>query len=213
MTIGNGRRPKLVTVGYAAGLGNERMTNQPVVLAVATYAARAHADHGFDSAMLVGQEGMAGHVGAAVVEKGADGKLEIRRHDSTAGHLAFPCALLDGAITAIAPPVGIALLAPVLPTREAWAGVGAIVGHFWHHIPRNTLRRLSDLLESGQAALVVVAVGHTAEEIAAFLTHSTDKVVTDYADCDGDLAATSTAKPPADHLRVHRVVDGVDPPW
>ena len=59
------------------------MTNQPVVLAVATYAARADADHDFDSARLVGQEGRLDHVGAAVVEKGADGKLEIRRHDSS----------------------------------------------------------------------------------------------------------------------------------
>jgi len=168
------------------------MTNQLVVLAVAAYAARSHADHGFDSALLVGREGMAGHVGAAVVEKGADGQLEIRRHNSTAGHLAFPCALLDGAITVIAPAVGIALLARVVPTSEAWVGVGAIVGYFWHHIPRDTLRKLTDLLESGQAALVVVAVGHTAEEIAAFMTHSSDKVVTDYADFDADLTATIT---------------------
>jgi hypothetical protein len=51
------------------------MTNQPVVLAVATYAARADADHDFDSARLVGQGGRLDHVGAAVVEKGADGSL------------------------------------------------------------------------------------------------------------------------------------------
>ena len=121
MTTGNGRRPKLVTEGHTAGVGKERMTNQSVVLAVATYTARADADHDFDSARLVGQKGRLDHVGAAVVEKGADGKLEIRRHDSTAEHLVFPDALLDGAITVIAPPLGIALLAPVLPTREAWA--------------------------------------------------------------------------------------------
>ena len=174
------------------------MSDQPVVLAVATYTARADADHDFDSARLCGTEGKARSFGAAVVEKGADGRLEIRRHDSTAENLAFPGALLDGAITVIAPPLGIALLAPVLPTREAWARVGAIVGHFWHHFPRDTLRRLSDLLESGQAALVVVAVNHTGEEIAALLTHSTDKIVTDCprADFEADLAATSAATQP-----------------
>ena len=139
------------------------MTDQPVVLAVATYAATADADHDFDSACLVGREGRLEHVAAAVLEKGADGRLEIRRHDSTAEHLAFPGALLGGAITVIAPPLGIAFLAPVLPTRAAWAAVGAIVAQFWHHIPRDTLRRLSDLLESGQAALVVVAVNHTGD--------------------------------------------------
>jgi len=174
------------------------MSDKTVILAVATYSARADADHDFDSAWLAGQNERLDHVGAAVLEKGADGKLEIRRHDSTAAHLVFPGALLDGAITVIAPPLGIALLAPVVPTRQAWAGVGAIVDEFWHHIPRNTLRRLSDLLESGQAALVVVAVGHTAEEIAALLTHSTDKIITDCsrADLEADLAATQAAAQP-----------------
>lgn len=179
------------------------MTNQPVVLAVATYAARADADHDFDSARQVGQEGKLDHLGAAVVEKGADGKLEIRRHDSTSEHLVYPGALLDSAMTVIAPPLGITLLAPVLPTRQAWAGVGAIVGHFWHHIPRDILRRLSDLLESGQAAVVVVAVNKTVEEIAELLTHSTQKIVTDcfQADLEADLAATSAATQPLPKLR------------
>jgi uncharacterized membrane protein len=179
------------------------MTNQPIVLAVATYTARADADHDFDSARLVGKEGRLNHVGAAVVEKGADGKLEIRRHDSTAKHLAYPNALLDGAITAIAPPLGIALLAPVLPTREAWAAAGAIVGHFWHHIPRDILRRLSDMLESGQAALVVVSVNQTVEEMVELLTHSTHKIATACCrpDLAADLVATSAATQPLPELR------------
>jgi uncharacterized membrane protein len=171
------------------------MTNQPVVLAVATYAATADADHDFDSACRVGREGKLERVAAAVLEKGADGRLEIRHYDSTAEHLAFPGALLGGAITVIAPPLGIAFLAPVLPTRAAWAAVGAIVAHFWHHIPRDTLRRLSDLLESGQAALVVVAVNHTGDQVAALLTQPTDKIVNDCtrADVEADLAADLAA--------------------
>lgn len=129
-----------MTVGEPAGVGNERMTNQPVVLAVAIYAARADADHDFDSAWLVGQEGRLDHVGAAVVEKGADGKLEIRRHNSTAKHLAYPNALLDGAITVIAPHWA-SHFSPrsCLPERRG-PGVGAIVDHLWHHFPRDTLR-------------------------------------------------------------------------
>ena len=43
-----------------------------------------------------------------------------------------------------------------------WAGVGGIVGYFWHNIPKRQLQRMSDLLESGQAALVVVALDHSA---------------------------------------------------
>jgi hypothetical protein len=192
-----------MTEGPQRKSGNKRMSDQSVILAVATYTARAHADHDFDSARLVGQKGSLDHLGAAVVEKGADGRREIRRDDSSAEYLVFPGALLDGAITVIAPPLGITLLAPVLPTREAWARVGAIVGQFWHHFPRDTLRRLSDLLESGQLALVIVAVNHTGQEIAALLTHSTDTIITDCprADFEAGLTATSAATPPLPESR------------
>ncbi len=174
------------------------MTNQPIVLAVATYSARADAEHDFDSAWLVGQDGKLDQVAAAVLEKGADGRLEIRRHDSAADHLAFPGALLAGAIAVIAPPLGIAFLASVMPSRAAWVATGMIASHFWYHVPRDTLRRLSDLLESGQAALLVVAANHTGAEVAALLAHPTDKIVTQCAQADSfeaELSATSGITP------------------
>ena len=155
------------------------MTDQPIVLAVATYPARADADHDFDSVWRAGQEGKLEHFAAAVLEKGNDGVLEIRRH-AGADQLSFPGALLGGAITVIAAPLGIAFLAPIVPTGAAWTGVSAIAGHFWHYVPRNTLHRMSDLVESGQAGLVVVAVNRTGDEVAALLlSHPTDKIVTD----------------------------------
>ena len=162
------------------------MSDESVVLAVATYPARADADHDFDAVRPTGQERKLDRVAAAVLEKGADGKLEVRRHDSTAEHPAYGDVLLCGALTVLAAPLGIALLAAVLPARTAWTGVSAIVDHFWHHIPRDTLRRMNDLLESGQAALLVVAVNHTSDEVAALLTHPTDKIVTG---CTADFAA------------------------
>jgi uncharacterized membrane protein len=180
------------------------MTRHPIVLAVASYSARRDAEHDFDSARLVRQEGKLDQVAAAVLEKGADGRLEIRRHDSTAEHLAVPGALLGAAISVIAPPLGIAFLAAVLPTMAAWAAVGVIAGHFWHHIPKDTLRRLSDLLESGQAALLIVAVNHTGGEVASLLTRPTDEIVNQsiLADLDEDLSATSGASQPRPEPRI-----------
>jgi hypothetical protein len=154
------------------------MTDQPVVLAVATYPARADADYDFDSVRRAGQEGKLDRFAAAVVEKGNDGELEICRQ-AGADQLSFPGALLGGAITVIAAPLGVAFLAPVVPTGAAWTEVIAIVGYFWHYIPRNTLHRMSDLVESGQAGLVVVAVNHTGDEVAALFSHPTDQIVTD----------------------------------
>jgi hypothetical protein len=106
------------------------MSDEPVVLAVATYPARADADHDLGAVLDGGQDRRLGRIAAAVLEKGADGKLEVRRHGSTAERPAHCDVLLGGALTLIAAPLGIAFLAPIVPTGAGWAGVGAIVGHF-----------------------------------------------------------------------------------
>ena len=90
----------------------------------------------------------------------------------------------------LAAPVGIAFLVPVAATGSAWAGVAALVGHIWHDIPKGELRRMSDLLEAGQAALVAVAVDRAADDVRAALTGATIAVVTDgvTADLEAEVA-------------------------
>lgn len=154
------------------------MSDQPVVLAVATYPSKEAAEQDFDAVWGVKHEGELDHVAAAVLEKRADGQLDMQRHDSTAKHLAWGGALLGGALTVISAPLGVVYLGSVAATGGAWAGVGAIVGHFWHNIPKEDLRKMTDLLDAGQAALVVVAVDHTGEDINGLLNNATEKYVT-----------------------------------
>jgi hypothetical protein len=69
---------------------------------------------------------------------------------------------LGRTLTTIAAPLGLLWLSQVVVTRAAWAGVAALVAHFWHHVPKAQLRNMSDLLEVSQAAVVVVALDGTA---------------------------------------------------
>jgi uncharacterized membrane protein len=166
------------------------MSDQPVVMAVATYRSKAAADWDFCAVRDAKHEREADHVAAAVVEKGANGQLIMDCHDNSARHLAWGGALLGGVFIVIAAPLGIHFLAPIIGTGTAWAGVGAIVDHFWHNIPKNDLRLMSDLLESDQAALVVVAVDHTGEDIEALLSNATTKIITDasFADFEAEFS-------------------------
>ena len=68
-----------------------------------------------------------------------------------------------------------------------------IADHVWHDIPREQLRQMSDLLEAGQSALVVVAVEHDSGAIGALLTQASVKVVTDsiWADLESECARAS----------------------
>ena len=94
------------------------MSAQPVVLAAASYPSRATAEHDFWAVAAIKRHGPLDQLAAAVVEKGANGWLEIVRHHSTALPLGWGVALLGSAITVVAAPLGIAFLAPVLTTAQ-----------------------------------------------------------------------------------------------
>ena len=109
------------------------------------------------------------HVAAAILVKGGDGKLHLDHHDTTAADLEWGGALVGGALAVVAAPLAIAPLSVAATRNTTWAGAGGIVGYFWHNIPKGQLLRMSDLAESGQAALVVVVLDHTATDIEALL--------------------------------------------
>jgi hypothetical protein len=180
------------------------MSAQPVVLAAASYPSRATAEQDFWAVGALKRHGPVDQVAAAVVEKGANGWLEIVRHHNTALPLGWGVALLGSAITVVAAPLGIAFLAPVLATSAEWEGAAAIVGRFWHEVPRDRLRTMANLLEAGQTGLIVVAVDHRAEHVTPVLSNAATTIVTDCipADLQADFA---TAIALADHdIPLHR---------
>ena len=166
------------------------MGEQAVVVAAATYTSRAAAAENLRALCAETSRDSLGRLAAAIVEKGADGRLTIDRHDATTSDRGPDYLLLGAVLVVLAAPVGISFLVPMAATGSAWAGVAALVGHVWHDIPKSELRRMSDLLEAGQAALVAVAVDRDADDVRAALTGATIAVVTDSvtADLETDVA-------------------------
>jgi hypothetical protein len=155
------------------------MNDQRAVLAVASYASRAAAETDFDTLWALPADRGTCDLAAAVVEKGTSGELEITRHRSTADGLPWAIALLGGALTTVDAPVGVAFLASGLVSRADWAGATAILGRFWHDVPRDVLRKMTNLLEAGQAGLVLVAVNHDGDDVAACLSGAISRILSD----------------------------------
>ncbi len=153
------------------------MADRPTVLGVATYPDRDSAVADFRAVWAVHDAGELDLVAAAVLVKGTDGKLQVDQHDTTATQRSWGCALVGSALAVVAAPLAVVPLSGVVPQDGTWAGIGGIVGHFWHNIPKRQLLQMSDVLESGQAALVVVAVDHTATDIEALLRKATATIV------------------------------------
>ena len=136
----------------------------PITLATARYPDRTLAVEDYERVWEARGNDEFDHTAVAVLTKDTDGKLEIDRHNSTTKHLAWAGA----GLAVLAPGVGLAV----------GAGGGAIIGHFHHNIPKDKVREAGELLESGQAGLIVVAVNKRGTDIEPLLPHAEKTSVT-----------------------------------
>lgn len=155
------------------------MSDKPVTVAVATYADKAAAQQDYDAVWGIKHQGQIDHLAIALVVRGDDFELKVDRHDSTAKHLAWGGGVLGGVLTVVSAPLGIVFLGPLAATTAVWAGAGGLVGHFWKNIPKAEVNRMSELLDAGDAGLVIVAVNPKDVDVAALLANAESKVVAD----------------------------------
>ncbi len=85
-------------------------------------------------------------------------------------------------------------LAGIVAEGAIGAGIGGLVGHFWKQIPKDDVRAMGDLLESGQAGLVVVAVDKKEAEVEAIVTKADKKIVRKVDDGDVEGAYNEAVK-------------------
>ena len=157
----------------------------PLVLAAARYGSRDDAVEAFKIVWGARHQGEFDHMDVAVLTKDAAGDLQVERHDSTAKHFAWGGALLGAALVLVAPAAGIAAVAA---GGAAGAGAGGIVGHFWHTISKEKVREVSDLLDSGESGLLIIAVNHKGTDIAPLLENAEKKTVIETKAGDLDAA-------------------------
>jgi uncharacterized membrane protein len=157
----------------------------PLVLAAARYASRDDAVEAFKIVWGARHQGEFDHTDVAVLTKDAAGDLQVERHDSTAKHFAWGGALLGAALVIVAPAAGIAAVAA---GGAAGAGAGGLVGHFWHTISKEHLREVSDLLDSGESGLLIIAVNHKGTDITPLLENAEKKTVIETQAGDLDAA-------------------------
>jgi len=179
------------------------MSSKPVTVAVATYTDKAAALADYDAIRHVKRGGEIDHLAIAVVEKNAEGELKVDRHDTSAHHLAWGGAIVGATLAVVAPPIGITTLAGATVSTGVLAGAGGIIGHFHRNIPKATIAEMDQLLQSGDAGLVVVAVNPKGADVDALLAGAQRKVVTndvaDDKDATGDaLLSAFEAAAPAD---------------
>jgi uncharacterized membrane protein len=115
---------------------------------------------------------------AAVVVKEASGKVKIhKKHEEPTRQGAWSGAgwgLATGLVVALFPAavIGGGLLAA---TTGVGAGLGAIAGHAAGGMSRSDLKDLGELLDAGEASLIVAAVAEMAPKVEAAMKRA-DKI-------------------------------------
>ena len=130
--------------------------------------AEARAD--MEAVRAIYDEIMASHeFDAAVLVKDDKGKVKIdktyeagTRHDALKG---LGWGMAAGAAAALFPAIGI--WGALAAGGGGGAAIGAIVGHVQTGMKRSDLKELGDVLDQGEAALIVVYRANVADQVAA----------------------------------------------
>jgi uncharacterized membrane protein len=115
---------------------------------------------------------------ATVIAKDESGKVEIvRRHNEPkrhGTHVGLGWGLATGAVVALFPAVGI--IGALAVGGGAGAALGALAGHAVSGMSRDDLKVLGEVLDQGQAGLVVVYGPDMSDRIGAGVEGATNTV-------------------------------------
>jgi uncharacterized membrane protein len=133
------------------------MADQPVFVFLAAYENVTDAELDYEAVFDLHAAGVIGTFDAAVVEK-QDGKVRVHKTEKPTQH---------GAWTGIAVGALAGILFPPSIIGGAIVGgtAGGVVGHLWRGMSRGDLKDLGEMLDEGQATLVVVGRSRLGEQI------------------------------------------------
>ena len=154
-----------------------------LVVLGASYDSVSDAEADYEAVKALYADAGVGHdFDAAVLERGADGKVKIsKKHEASTRHGAWE-GLAIGAAAAILPGIGLGVGAAV------GAGVGAVTGHIKGGMKDSDLKQLGEVLDKGEAGLIAIYATNMADQVAASVK-AEDRYVSEAMDADADALA------------------------
>jgi uncharacterized membrane protein len=96
--------------------------------------------------------GAVGTYDASVVTKGYDGKVHVNKDETATRHGAWGGAGVGALIGILFPPA-------LIGSAAVGAAVGGVGGHLWKGMSRADVKQFGELIDAGEAALVIVGEG------------------------------------------------------
>jgi uncharacterized membrane protein len=145
------------------------MSDKPVFVYAATYASLGDAEADDDTLLELHDVDLVGIYDVAIIDKDDEGKVHLTKHEKPTQHGAWTGAGV-GAV------IGILFAPAILATAAVGAATGGLIGHLARGMSRSDMKELGDLLDDGQAALIVVGESKIGEQLDKHLQRAQKSV-------------------------------------
>jgi uncharacterized membrane protein len=125
---------------------------------VGTYSDESLAQGDYETIRDLHSAGALGTYDAAVVTKDYQGKVHVNKDETATRHGAWGGAAAGAVVGLLFPPA-------IIGTALVGAAVGGVSGHLWRGMSRTDVKEFGDIIDTGQAALVVVGESKLDEAI------------------------------------------------
>lgn len=162
------------------------MSDKPVFIYAATYSNPADAEADYVGLLELHAAKLVGTYDVALVTKDEDGKVHVSKHEKPTQHGAWGGIAVGAAIGVLAAPA-------VVPAALVGGVIGGLGGHFRKGISRGDAKELGDLIDAGEATLLVIGESRLEEQLDKALTRA-EKAVEKEIQVDRDEFKRELAK-------------------
>jgi uncharacterized membrane protein len=134
------------------------MSDKPVFVYAATYDSPADAAADYDGLLELHDLDLVGTYDVAIINKDEHGKVHVKKHEKPTQHGAWTGIAVGAVAGVLFPP-------SILGAAVVGGTAGGLIGHLARGMSRSDMKDLGEILDEGQAALVVVGQSRVAEQL------------------------------------------------
>ncbi len=129
-----------------------------VFIYIGTYSSEPAARADYDLVKDLHLAGAVGTYDAAVITKDAAGKVHVNKDEMATRHGAWGGAAVGAVVGILFPPA-------IIGSAIVGAAVGGVGGHLWRGMSRADVKEFGEIIDAGQAALLIVGEDKLAEAV------------------------------------------------
>ncbi|MER8184985.1 DUF1269 domain-containing protein [Kitasatospora sp. NPDC094015] len=151
-----------------------------VFVFIGTYPSEAAARADYGVLKDLHAAGAVGSYDAAVVTKDDTGKVHVDKDETATRHGAWGGAAAGAVVGLLFPPA-------LIGTAAVGAAVGGLGGHLWRGMSRADVKEFGEIIDDGQAALVVVGASTIAQAVEKAELKAAKRIAKELDVSTGDL--------------------------